>query len=86
MKANCGVLNTRKKRTKMTILSKEEAQYGQFRSFFGRIEDSINSFQGLLTFSVLQIRTTSNQPCFYNMLFFTLRLEVQARHSHRLIH
>ena len=50
-KANYGVLNSPKKRTKLTILSKEEAQDSEFRSFFGRIEDTINCFRDLLTFS-----------------------------------
>ena len=31
-----------KKQTKFTILSKEDAQYSEFCSFFGRIEDTIN--------------------------------------------
>ena len=44
-KANHGVLNSPKKRTKLTILSREDAQDSEFRSFFGRIEDAINAFQ-----------------------------------------
>ena len=40
-----------KKRTKLfTILSTEDAQDSEFRSFFGRIEDTINCFRDLLTF------------------------------------
>ena len=31
-----------KKRTKLTILSKEDAQDSELRLFFGRIEDTIN--------------------------------------------
>ena len=37
-------LNSPKKRTKLTILSKEEAQDSEFRSFFGRIEMNLNCF------------------------------------------
>ena len=40
-----------KKRTKLTILSKEDPQDSEFHSFFGRIEDSINCFRDLLTFT-----------------------------------
>ena len=50
-KANYGFLNSTKKRTKLTILSKEEAQDSEFRSFFWRIEETINCFRDLLTFS-----------------------------------
>ena len=39
------------KRTKLTIMSKEEAQDSKFCSFFGRIEKTINCFRDLLTFS-----------------------------------
>ena len=35
---------------------------------------------------VKEVELLYNQPCFYNTLFFTLRLEVQVRRSHRLIH
>ena len=52
-KANFGFLNSSKKRTKLTILSKEDAQDSEFCSFFGIIEDTINYFQDLLTFSKL---------------------------------
>ena len=51
-KANYGVLNSSKKRTKLTILSKEDAQDSEFRSFFGRIEDTIICFRDLLTFKM----------------------------------
>ena len=37
---------------KVTILSKEEAQKNKFRSFLGGIEDTINCFRDLLTFSM----------------------------------
>ena len=53
-KANYGVLNSSKKRTILTKypeLSREDAQYSEFRSFFGRIEETINCFRDLLTFS-----------------------------------
>ena len=50
-KGRFGFLNSSKKRTKLTILSKEVAQDNEFRSFFGRIEDTINCFRDLLTFS-----------------------------------
>ena len=50
-KANFGFLNSSKKRTKLTILRKEDAQDSELRSFFGRIEDTINCFRDLLTFS-----------------------------------
>ena len=33
---------------KLTILSKKEAQDSEFRSFFGRIEDTINCIRDLL--------------------------------------
>ena len=36
---------------KLTILSKEDPQDREIRSFFGRIEDTISCFQDLLTFS-----------------------------------
>ena len=53
-KANYGFLNSSKKRTKLTILSKEDAQDSMFRSFFGRTEDTKNYFRDLLTFSIRQ--------------------------------
>ena len=40
-KAISGLLNSSKKRTKLTILSKEDAQNSEFCLFFGRIEDNI---------------------------------------------
>ena len=40
-----------KKLTKLSILRKKEAQDSEFRSFFERIEDTINCFRDLLTFS-----------------------------------
>ena len=49
-KANYGFLNSSKKRTKLTILSKEDAKDSEFCSFFGRNEDTINRFRDLLTF------------------------------------
>ena len=39
-----------KKRTKLIILCKEEAQDSEFCSFFGRIDNTINCFRDLLTF------------------------------------
>ena len=39
-----GLLNSSKKRTKLTILSKEDAQDSEFCSIVGRIEDTINCF------------------------------------------
>ena len=46
-KANHGFLNSPKKRTKLTILSKKDPQDSEF---FERIEDTINCFRDLLTF------------------------------------
>ena len=48
-KVNYDFLNSPKKRTKLTILSKGDAQDSEFRSFFGRIKDTISCFQDLLT-------------------------------------
>ena len=39
-KANYGILNSSKNRTKLNILSKEDAQDSEFRSFFGRIKET----------------------------------------------
>ena len=50
-KANYGALNSPKKRTKLTILSKENSQDSEFGSFFGRIEEIIICFRECLTFS-----------------------------------
>ena len=47
MKAIYGLLDSPKKGTKLTILSKEYAQDSEFCSLFGR---TINCFQDLLTF------------------------------------
>jgi hypothetical protein len=44
-KENYGVLNSFKKRTKLTILSKEDPQNSEFHSFLERIEDTINCFR-----------------------------------------
>ena len=41
-----------KKRTILTILSREDAKDSEFRSFLGRIEDTINCFRDLLTFNL----------------------------------
>ena len=49
-KASNNFLNSPKTWTKLTILSKEEAQVSELRSFFGRIDDTINCFRDLLTF------------------------------------
>ena len=46
-KVSYGLLNSSKKRTKLTILRKEE-----FRLVFGRIEDAKNCFRDLLTFTI----------------------------------
>ena len=44
-KANYGFLNSHKKtERKLTMLSKEEAQDSEFRSFFWRIEDTLANF------------------------------------------
>ena len=53
-KANYGVLNSCKKRTKLTILSKEDDQTSEFCSFYGRIEEILNCSRDLLT-SDLQV-------------------------------
>ena len=45
------VKTSSKKRTKLTILSKEDGQDSEIRSFFGRSFDIINCFRDLLTFS-----------------------------------
>ena len=50
-KANYGFLNSSKKPTKLTIMSREDAQDSEFHSFLGRIEDTINWFQNLLPFN-----------------------------------
>ena len=42
--ANYGFLNSSKKRTKLTMLSVENAQDSEFCSFFGRNEDTKNCF------------------------------------------
>ena len=55
-----GVLDSSKKRTKLTILSTEGAQDSEFRSFFGRIENTINCFWDLLTFSWTKLITEPN--------------------------
>ena len=52
--SNC-FLNSPKKRTKLTILSKKEAQDSDFRSFFGRIEDTINCLRDSLTFTHVNV-------------------------------
>ena len=49
-KSNYGTLNSSKKQTKLTILSREDAQDSEFRSFLGKIEKTINCFRDLLTF------------------------------------
>ena len=41
-KSNYGNLNSYKKQTKLTILSREDAQDSEFCSFFGRIEETTN--------------------------------------------
>ena len=44
-KANYGFLNSSKKRTKLTILNKEDAQDSEFCLFFQRNEDTIAAFE-----------------------------------------
>ena len=44
------VLNSSKKRTKLTSLSKDDAQNSELHRFFGRLEETINCFRDLLTF------------------------------------
>ena len=58
------VKTSSKKRTKLTILSKEDGQDSEIRSFFGRSFDIIYCFWYLLTFSLdLPSRhTTENTP------------------------
>ena len=68
-KANYGFLNSPKKQTKLTILSKEDAQDSEFRSFFGRIEETINCFRDLLTFSR---REPNDKPNYSGQLLFKL--------------
>ena len=55
-----GVLNTSKKRTKLTILRIFFTQDSEFRSFFGRIEETVTCFRDCLTFTtdVFQSYTT----------------------------
>ena len=51
-KENYGVLNSSKKRMKITILNIFFIQDSEFRSFFGRIEETIYCFRDVLTFSL----------------------------------
>ena len=51
-KGNHGFLNSSKKWTKLTILSREDAQNSGVCSFFGRIEDIKNCFQDQLTINI----------------------------------
>ena len=44
-KVNYGVLNSSKKQQKLTILSREDAQDSEFRSSFGRNEETKNCFR-----------------------------------------
>ena len=44
-----GVLNSSKKRTKLTILSREDAQDSEFCSIFERIEETVNCFRDCLS-------------------------------------
>ena len=61
LKANYDFLNSPKKRTKLTILSKKEAQDSEFRSFFWRIEETINCFRDLLTFTKFRLFSKSHK-------------------------
>ena len=45
----------KKTKTKLTILSKEDAQDSGICSFFGRIEETLNCFRDLLTISINSI-------------------------------
>ena len=71
-----GLLDSPEKRKKLTILSIEDAQDNGFRSFFGRIEETINCFRDLLTFRILKYFSTINPSiiCMYqnlkSVLFF----------------
>ena len=58
-KAISGLLNSPKKRTKLTFLSISFTQDSEFCSgFFGRIEETINYLRDLLTFREFQNLTT----------------------------
>ena len=70
-KANYAVLNSSKKRTKLTTLSIYFTEDSEFPSFFGRIEETINCFRDLLTFSTQERNTDSPEPStvfFFNTL------------------
>ena len=66
-RANYVFLNSPKKRTKLTILTKEDAQDSEFRSFFGRIEDTKNCFRDLLTFSMITHSGLNSDFCYLKM-------------------
>ena len=51
-KAIYGLLNSSKKQTKLTILNIFSTQNSEFRSFYGRIENTIICFLNLLTFNI----------------------------------
>ena len=53
VKANYSFLNSSKKPTELTILSKVDVQNSEFHLVFGRIENTINCFRDLLTFEHL---------------------------------
>ena len=53
-KANCSVLNSSKKQTKLTRLSKDDTPNSELHLFLGRIEGTINCLRDLLTFKVQQ--------------------------------
>jgi hypothetical protein len=59
-------LNSSKKRTKLTILSKEGAQDSEFRSFFGRLQDTINCFRDLLTLKVYKLQDFFSASIYFN--------------------
>ena len=50
-KSKLGCPQLSPKRTELTILNRKDAQDSEFGSFFGRIEETINYFQDLLTFT-----------------------------------
>jgi hypothetical protein len=60
------VLTSPKKWTKVTILSIKDAQDSDFRSFFGRIVDTIICFWGLLTFTQ-RILSYGRAMCYFSM-------------------
>ena len=54
-KAIYGLLDSPQKQTKLTILSIFFTQDSELRLFLGRIQETINCFRDLLTFSVFKM-------------------------------